>query len=76
MEVAAASEYLADDPEPRVRFRAFGDSSLDFELLGWIEEPVLRGRALDALNTAVYKAFTQHDIEIPFPQRDVHLKQE
>ena len=72
--VAAASEYLADDPEPRVRFRAFGESSLDFELLGWIEQPVLRGRALDSLNTAVYKAFLAHGVEIPFPQRDVHIK--
>ncbi|MBW2524143.1 MAG: mechanosensitive ion channel family protein [Deltaproteobacteria bacterium] len=75
MEVAAASEYLTKDPEPRVRFRNFGDSSLDFQLMGWIDEPVLRGRALDELNAGVYKAFAEHDIEIPFPQRDVHLYQ-
>jgi MscS family membrane protein len=73
MEVAAASTHVAKDPEPRVRFRAFGDSSLDFQLMGWIDEPVLRGRALDELNVGVYKAFAKHEIEIPFPQRDVHL---
>lgn len=62
------------DPEPRVRFRGFGDSSLDLELLCWVQEPVLRGRVLDALNTAVYKRFVEEAVEIPFPQRDVHMK--
>lgn len=75
MDVAGASELLATEPAPRVRFRAFGASSLDFQLLGWIDEPVLRGRALDELNVAVYKAFTKHGIVIPFPQRDVYLHQ-
>jgi MscS family membrane protein len=61
-------------PEPRVRFRAFGDSSLDHELLCWVIKPVLRGRVLHMLNTAVYKRFIQENIEIPFPQRDVHVR--
>lgn len=60
-------------PEPRVRFRAFGDSSLDHELLCWVERPVLRGKVLHYLNTAVYKRFIEEGIEIPFPQRDVHI---
>ncbi len=60
-------------PEPRVRFRAFGDSSLDHELLCWVEKPVLRGKVLHRLNTAVYKRFLKEGIEIPFPQRDVHV---
>ena len=63
----------AGSPEPRVRFRSFGDSALDFELLGWIEEPVLRGRVLHALNREVYRRFNEEGVEIPFPQRDVHL---
>ena len=71
--VAEQSEHLGSDPAPRVRFRVFGESSLNFELLGWIDEPVLRGRAIDELNTAVYKAFNREGIQIPFPQRDVHL---
>ena len=74
MEVGKESELLAHEPEPRVRFREFGDSSLNFQLMGWIDEPVLRGRALDELNAAVYHAFAKHDIEIPFPQRDVHMR--
>ena len=60
-------------PEPRVRFRSFGESSLDHELLCWVEKPVLRGKILHQLNTAVYKRFLEEDIQIPFPQRDVHV---
>jgi len=65
---------VARDPEPTVRFRAFGASSLDFQLRGYIDQPLFRGRAIDALNTAVYKAFGANGIEIPFPQRDVHIR--
>lgn len=64
---------MIHDPEPRVRFRSLGESALEFQLMGWIEEPVLRGRALDELNEAVYKRFAAENIRIPFPQRDVHL---
>jgi len=74
LEVARQSELLADDPEPRVRFREFGASSLDFQLLGWVAEPALRGRAIDELSSAIYKRFIQDNIEIPFPQRDIHIK--
>jgi len=73
MAVAAAEELVCADPPPRVRFRLFGDSSLDHELLCWVNEPVLRGRALDSLNRGVYNAFAEKGIEIPFPQRDVHM---
>ena len=73
LEVAAASQYLTKDPSPRVRFRSFGDSALTFQLMGWIEEPVLRGRALDELNAGVYKRFQAEGIQIPFPQTDVHI---
>ncbi len=73
MEVATTHAKVCDDPAPRVRFRAFGDSSLDLELLAWIEEPVLRGQVLHALNCEVYKRFNAEGVVIPFPQRDVHL---
>lgn len=75
MRVAAEQPHVLADPEPRVRIRAFGDSSIDHELLGWIDEPVLRGRVLDDLFRRVYQAFKDGGIEIPFPQRDVHLQQ-
>ena len=73
LDVGTSSRYAAETPSPRVRFREFGDSALTFQLMVWINEPVLRGRALDELNGAVYKRLNEAGIEIPFPQRVVHL---
>lgn len=73
LETALAEPEVCRQPSPRVRFRAFGDSSLDHELLCWVERPVLRGKILHQLNTAIYKRFAAEGIEIPFPQRDVHI---
>ena len=72
--VAAANDDVLGEPAPRARFRAFGDSSLDFELLGWIADPADRGRVQHELNIGIYKAFIEEDIEIPFPQRDLHVR--
>jgi small-conductance mechanosensitive channel len=74
LEVAASQPEVRQTPAPRVRFRGFGDSSLDHELLCWVERPVLRGRVAHLLNTEVYKRFLREGIEIPFPQRDVYIK--
>jgi len=71
--VAADHPEVLKNPEPRVRFRVFGESSLNFELLGWIAKPVDRGRVTHELNCAVYKALNKHNIQIPFPQRDLHV---
>lgn len=73
LECAGQVEGVSREPAPRVRFRAFGDSSLDFELLCWAEEPSLRGLVIHQLNRAIYHAFARHGITIPFPQRDLHL---
>jgi small-conductance mechanosensitive channel len=72
--VARDHDEVCKNPEPRVRFRAFGESSLDFELLCWIEQPVNRGRISHEVNCAIYKAFRESGIEIPFPQRDLYIK--
>ncbi len=74
LDIANDFADVCKTPEPRVRFRAFGDSSLDHELLCWVGKPVFRGKVLHMLNTAVYKRFTQENIEIPFPQQDVHVR--
>lgn len=73
LSVARDNPTVDDDPEPRVRFRSFGESGLDFELLGWVHQPVLRGRVLHELNSEVYKRFAAARIEIPYPKRDVYL---
>ncbi len=72
--VALGHSEVVKQPAPRVRMRAFGASSLDFELLAWIDHPQLRGRVRHELLKAVYNAFIEHDIEIPFPQSDVHVR--
>jgi small-conductance mechanosensitive channel len=75
MEIATAEPLVCETPEPRVRFRGFGASALDLELLTWIDEPVLRGRALDDLYTTIYKRFATDGIEIPYAKRDVYVKE-
>ena len=73
-EIGEAEPLALEDPAPRVRFRAFGDSGLLMELLCWIPAPELRGRAVDALNTAVFERFAAEGIEIPYPKRDLYIK--
>ena len=75
MDIALNADDVCDDPEPRVRFRMFGASSLDFELLCWIDQPVLRGRVIDSLNCKVYKRFIEDKIEIPYSKHDLYIKQ-
>jgi len=59
---------------PKVLFRAFGASSLDFELRVFLKEVNGRLGVISDLNFAIDKAFREANIEIPFPQRDVHVK--
>ncbi len=73
MKLALENSLAVRDPAPRVRFRAFGDSSLDFELLCWARRPEEKGRLIHSLNKEIYRAFNEAGIVIPFPQRDVHL---
>ncbi len=75
MQIAADEPGVCDLPEPRVRFRLFGASSLDFELLCWIDNPELRGRVLDTLNCSIYKQFAAQAIEIPYSKHDVFIKE-
>jgi len=74
LSVANECEEVEKTPDPRVRFRNFADSGLDFELLCWVAEPVLRGRVLDKLHEMVYKRFLTENIEIPYPAQDIHIR--
>lgn len=73
LRVAAENESLALTPEPRARVRAFADSSINFQLLVWVNEPGEKGLQTHKLLNAIYEAFAAEGITIPFPQRDVHL---
>lgn len=72
--VAAGYETVCQDPTPRVRMRGFGDSSLDFELLCWVNHPSERGLVTHELYIKIYKELGKAGIEIPFPQRDVWMR--
>jgi small-conductance mechanosensitive channel len=75
-ELLAALENVAEvlaEPPPRVRFRAFGDSALQYELLAWVQQPADRGRVLHEINRNIHRRLAAAGIEIPFPQRVVHL---
>ncbi len=75
MDIATTADEVCSDPEPRVRFRNFGASSLDLDLLCWVENPELRGRVLDVLNTTIYKRFNAEGVEIPYSKQDVYIKE-
>lgn len=61
-------------PKPRALFLAFGASSLDFELRVWIHDVNDRLEVLSGLNQEIEYEFSEADIEIPFPQTDLHLR--
>ena len=72
--VANSHPKVVKTPVPRVRMRAFGASSLDFELLAWIDHPQFRGLIRHDLLMSIYKALKENSIEIPFPQTDIHVR--
>lgn len=74
VDCAINEKLVCSDPEPRLRFREFGDSSINFELLCWVENPELKGLAIHNLNTDIYNSLNANNIEIPYPKRDVYLK--
>jgi potassium efflux system protein len=59
---------------PNVLFRSFGDSSLNFELRCFIRNIERRLNTLSDLNFAIEKSLREAGVEIPFPQRDLHIR--
>jgi len=75
LEIADANPAVLKNPSPTVVFKGFGESSLNFELRIWSADMTHRAGALDSqVNFAIWDKFKEHGIEIPFPQRDLHLK--
>jgi potassium efflux system protein len=65
---------LVDDPAPQVLFQGFGESSLDFLLRAWVEDNDQWVTIQSDLALAVNRGLRERDIEVPFPQRDLHLR--
>ena len=75
LEVAKTNPKVLTDPAPTVFFDGFGDSSLNFELGVWTAEMISAPRRFRSeINYAIDAAFRKYDIQIPFPQRDLHLR--
>ena len=74
LRVCANSTEVLDSPAPDIRFVAFGESSLDFEVLAWTDRPRTRWLVSSHLHFDIWDALKQAGIEIPFPQRDLHLR--
>ncbi|MBF0357753.1 MAG: mechanosensitive ion channel [Magnetococcales bacterium] len=73
LSIAAADPDILADPPSKALFLNHGDSSLDFEIRFFLNDPLLRRVVADRLNTAINREFAIHNIEIPFPQRDLHI---
>jgi small-conductance mechanosensitive channel len=76
LDISRDNANVQDEPEARVRFRTFGESSLNFELLCWAKEPALRGMTIHEINTEIYSKFNETGIKFPFPHRTVYLREE
>jgi potassium-dependent mechanosensitive channel len=73
LQVAQEHPLVADTPAPQVVFIRFGDSSLDFELLVWTNDPAKELPLKSELYFQIFDIFKEKQIEIPFPQRDLHV---
>jgi small-conductance mechanosensitive channel len=74
LEVMEANPGILPDPEPYVLFTGFGDSSLNFEGRAWTDEFDLFQRVRSELCVGFEEALRQAGIQIPFPQRDLHIR--
>jgi small-conductance mechanosensitive channel len=76
MEIALNCEGVLKDPEPDVLFEEFADNNLSFNLRVWSSEYCDRPKMLKSmLYYAIFEKFKEHNIEIPYPQRVLHIKQ-
>jgi potassium efflux system protein len=71
---ANENPMVLNSPEPSAFFLAFGASSLDFELRVWIPEYLNKTQVLSDLNQDIENEFALNEIEVPFPQTDLHLR--
>ena len=73
-EALRANPLVLDTPEPQAFFTGFGDSSLNFRLYMYSRQLSDRLPIIHSVHDDVFEALARHDIEIPFPQRDVHIR--
>ncbi|WP_291784046.1 mechanosensitive ion channel domain-containing protein [Cecembia sp.] len=75
LQVAKDNPNVLESPQPDVLFDEFDDSSLNFYLRVWTSEYVNKPKVLKSqLYFEIFKRFSKEGVEIPFPQRDIHIK--
>jgi small-conductance mechanosensitive channel len=75
MEAASASDRVLDMPRPSVWLKAFGDSSVDHDILFWICDPEMGvGNVRSEVLNRLWVLFKENGIELPYPQRDIHIR--
>jgi small-conductance mechanosensitive channel/predicted nucleic acid-binding Zn-ribbon protein len=74
VEAGEENPNVLNDPAPSPLFSGFGDSSLDFELRVWISNVRDRLRVRSEICQFIDRRFREEGVEIPFPQRDLHLR--
>jgi small-conductance mechanosensitive channel len=75
LEAAKSCERVLASPPPVVWMKGFGESSVDFTIHCWIQDPEEGvGNVQSAVLKKVWRAFKANGVEIPFPQRDIHLR--
>lgn len=76
-QAAEASKRVIWNPPPASRLLGFGDNGIDLELRVWIEDPEKGvNNVRTEINLAIWKAFRDHGVTIPFPQRDLYIKEQ
>jgi small-conductance mechanosensitive channel len=73
VEAAGEVPEITKSPAPRAMFKGFGDSSLDFRLLAWVQTVDVGLQAQNALRVAILRTLVKAGIDIPFPQREVRI---
>jgi len=74
MEVAAEHPEVLTNPAPDVLHSGFGDSAWNMRLRIWLEHPRRHLEVQSDINCAIVRKFQQNGVEIPFPQRDLHVR--
>jgi potassium efflux system protein len=74
LEVAESNSMVLDEPGPTVLFLEFGESSLNFEVRVFVRQVADRLPSTHELHDSIHRTLAKHGIEIPFPQRDLHIR--
>jgi len=74
IEAVQAHPEVLHYPKPRLRFSAFGESSLNFDLLAWNRDPLRQVEIKSDVHYLIEANFRRYQIEIPFPQRDINIR--